>query len=101
MRIDLHYNPQASLEPNRGTSATQNNESAAAASARIASGEDQAQLSSAHVQVQALVAGTLQLPEVREAKIQALRQAIQSGQYNPDPRQVAASVVAHMTASAA
>ena len=101
MRIDLHYNPQSSGETSRPTNAAQNGETSATSAARAAFGEDQAQFSTAHVQVQALVAGALQLPEVREGKIQALRQAIQSGQYKPDSRQVAESVAAHMTVSAA
>jgi negative regulator of flagellin synthesis FlgM len=52
-------------------------------------GEDQAQLSGAHTQVQALAAQVLQLPDVRQEKVSALRQAILTGAYRPDKEQVA------------
>jgi flagellar biosynthesis anti-sigma factor FlgM len=59
-------------------------------------GEDQAQLSGGQVQIQALAAQALQIPEIRQERVQALRQAIQSGQYHPDPEKVASRVMVQM-----
>ena len=79
-----------------GASATQNR-----APASGALGEDSAQLSGAHVQVQALVAQALQFPEVRQEKVAALRQAILNGSYQPASQQVAGAVFAHLAVNAA
>ena len=94
MRIDLHYGPQQTPEasPNR----TQGPAGTASSVPSTASGEDQAQLSGAHIQVQALAAQAQQLPEVREERVQALRQAVHSGQYQADPEKIAGALVAHM-----
>jgi flagellar biosynthesis anti-sigma factor FlgM len=96
MRIDLNYGPQALAENSR-TSA-QNTTPASSSAAAGALGEDQAQLSGAHVQVEALAAQASHLPEVREERVQALRQAIQSGHYQPSPESVAGALLAHMAA---
>jgi flagellar biosynthesis anti-sigma factor FlgM len=86
------------INPNQGTEALSETGVASAqskASATIntnsgnALGEDQAQISGAHTQVQALAAQVLQLPEVRQEKVSALRQAILTGTYRPDREQVA------------
>jgi flagellar biosynthesis anti-sigma factor FlgM len=58
--------------------------------------EEQAQVSGTRVLVQALAAEVAQLPEVRQEKVSALRQAVQSGDYNPDPEQVAGALVSHL-----
>ena len=93
MRIDLHYGPQAAPESSRGA---QNSTAAASSSNRVQSGEDQAQLSGAHVQVEALAAQAAQLPEIREDRVQSLRDAVQSGQYKTDPQKLAGALVEHM-----
>ena len=64
-------------------------------------GEDQAQLSGAHLQVQTLVAQVAQLPETSEAKVSALRQAVVSGRYHPSPDQVAEGLLANLAIRAA
>ncbi len=94
MRIDLNHTPQLP-EPSR--SSAQNSAAAASASEALG-GEDQAQLSGAHAQVLALVAQAAQLPEVREERVQFLRQAIQSGQYQSSPENTAAAVLDHLMA---
>jgi len=100
MRIDLNHGPQSSIETNR--SGTQSTGAAASSSAnRVVSGEDQAELSGAHAQVQALVAQASQLPEIRQERVHALRQAVQSGHYQPSPEQVAGAMFAHMIAGPA
>jgi flagellar biosynthesis anti-sigma factor FlgM len=101
MRIDLNHGPQPLDENSRSNSA----ESAATGGGSPLNGpgyglgklgEDQAQLSGAHVQVQALAAEAFQLPEVRQERVQSLRQAIQSGQYTASPEKVAGAVLTHM-----
>lgn len=95
MRINLNQAAQELPE-----SARANNSSAATTDARASAsgalGEDSAQLSGTHVQVQALVAQALQFPEVRQEKVNALRQAVQSGSYQPSAQQVGDAVFDHM-----
>jgi flagellar biosynthesis anti-sigma factor FlgM len=99
MRIDSNYVSQALPENEGSTSAASSGKTGATASSAVASplGEDQAQLSGVHVQVQALVAQALQLPEVRQERVQALRQAVSSGQYQPSPQEVAGALLANVT----
>jgi negative regulator of flagellin synthesis FlgM len=59
-------------------------------------GQDQAQLSGVGAQVTALAAQVLQLPEVRQERVQALRQAVAAGTYAPDPQAVAGALVDHL-----
>jgi flagellar biosynthesis anti-sigma factor FlgM len=100
MRIDLNPAPQALLESNRSSAASDAAAGNSSPSNGLAGlgGEDQAELSGAHVQAQALVAQAAQLPEVRQERVQSLRQAIQSGRYQSSPDEVAGAVVAHMIA---
>jgi flagellar biosynthesis anti-sigma factor FlgM len=98
MRIDL--NPGAQPLPESSRSSNQSaaaSASAAGAAASSALGEDQAQLSGAHAQVQGLVAQALQLPEIRQEKVNSLRQALLGGSYQPNPAQVADALFAHLT----
>jgi hypothetical protein len=39
------------------------------------------------------------LPEVRQERVSVLRQAVQSGDYRPDPEQVAGALFSHLGAS--
>jgi flagellar biosynthesis anti-sigma factor FlgM len=64
-------------------------------------GQDQAQLSDIHAQVQTLTAQAAQLPEVRQEKVNALRQAVLGGSYRPGASQVAEGLFAHMVVKAA
>jgi len=97
MRIDLHYGPQQAPEPRRNNA----DAGSAANSATRAPADDHAQLSGAHVQVAALAAQASQLPEVRQERVQALRQAVESGLYHPDPKKVAQALAAHMMSESA
>jgi flagellar biosynthesis anti-sigma factor FlgM len=97
MRIDSNQGPQPLNESNAASS----QDTAAASNASsyangYAIGEDQAQLSGAHTQVEALAAQASQLPEIREERVLALRQAVESGQYSPSSEQVAGAVVDSM-----
>ena len=95
MRIDLNHGPQPSLGTDQHSA-----ESTVAASSFSASsvpaGEDQAGLSG--TQVQALVARAAQLPEVRQERVHALRQTIESGLYHPGSERVAGAMFEHMIA---
>lgn len=100
MRIELNYGPQSLSESSRSGSS---NSTAGHSSVTggVVLGEDQAQLSSAHTQVAALVAQASQLPEVRQEKVQALRLAVQGGLYCAVPEQLAGAMLTHMTVSPA
>jgi len=99
MRIDLNHGPQPALESNRSGEANLTTPGSSSASNPL--GEDQALLSSAHAQLQSLAAQASQLPEVREERVHALRQAVESGHYHPSPEQIAGAIFAHMTAGPA
>ena len=99
MRIDLNHGPQPLPESNRAKA--QSAASAGSSAGKLTEGEDQAELSGAHAQVQALAAQALQLPIVRQERVHALRAAIQSGLYHPSPEVVAGAVFEHMSAGPA
>jgi len=100
----MRINPNQGADPLQQSGRLDNASSAspaASSSSGGALGEDQAQLSGAHVQVQALAAQALQLPAVRQdavrqEKVSALRQAILGGSYHPDSEQVAEALMGHM-----
>jgi flagellar biosynthesis anti-sigma factor FlgM len=95
MRIDPNQSAQPLPESGRA-----GNQSTASSGARPALGnplgEDQADLSGGHVQVQALAAQVLQFPEIRQEKVNALRQVVLNGSYQPSPSQTAGAVFTHM-----
>jgi len=95
MRIDFQYSPQPTPESNRPSSPASPQATSSTASGL---GQDQAQISGAHAQVQSLAAQASQLPEVREERVQALRQAVTSGSYRPAPELVAGALLVHMMA---
>jgi flagellar biosynthesis anti-sigma factor FlgM len=95
MRIDLNHAAQPLPESSRTNQGPQPRASANSAAGSVL-GQDQAQLSGAHVQIQALAAQASQLPEVRQERVQALRQVVQSGNYHPRPEDVAEAMMAHM-----
>lgn len=105
MRIDLNHGPQDVPESSQASAQTTNSANSAstpsAPGALGALGEDQAQLSGAHVQVQALAAQAARLPEVREERVTALRQAVASGQYEASPEKTAGALIVHMVAGPA
>lgn len=92
MRIDSYFGPQQASEAGR----SQQHPTASSLSSRVEPQADEAQLSGAHVQVQALAAQASQLPEVREARVQALRDAVQSGNYRSSASSTAASMMTEM-----
>lgn len=92
MRIDFQYAPQPP-EPERGRA--QSNEAAnrSSATATPPAAQDQAQFSGAHARVAALAAQAAQLPEMREERVEALRQAVESGRYQLDAQKVAGAML--------
>ena len=96
MRINLHQATQAIPESDRGKAQLTDS-----SLTRSEGAEDQAQFSGAHIQVAALAAQASQLPEIREERISALRQVVQSGNYVADPENVAAAMMDHMISRAA
>jgi flagellar biosynthesis anti-sigma factor FlgM len=99
MRIDSNPGAQSLLESQAANSAAA--KANAAATAASALGEDQAQLSGVHVQVQALVAQALHLPEISQEKIQALRDVVLAGKYQPNPEDVAGALLSEMVTAVA
>ena len=57
--------------------------------------EDKATLSSDALSVSSLEAQVLATPEVRQDKVEALRQQVQNGQYKVDPDQIAKAILKH------
>lgn len=101
MRIDLNPSSQPLSETNRGNTPNAAAAAKSSSSSALGTGEDQAVLSGTLVEVQALVAQASQLPEVRQERVTALRQAVQSGTYQASPEQVAGAVFAHLLSGAA
>ncbi len=95
MRVNLNQ-PAEGLVESSGANSGKAAATPAGAAANSVLGEDQAQLSEVHAQVQALVAQAAQLPEVRQERVQALRQVVQGGNYNPAPQQIAGALLEDM-----
>lgn len=93
MRVDFHYGQQSVSESEQRQTQS--------APSQVETCNDQAQLSGAHVQIEALTAQAAQLPEVRQERVQSLREAIQNGEYRTDPEQLAGALLAHMTSGSA
>ncbi len=65
--------------------------------ASSASGLDQTRFSFDQTRVQSLEAQVLAQPEIREAKVQSLQQAIGNGEYSVPPSQVADAMVSELS----
>jgi flagellar biosynthesis anti-sigma factor FlgM len=100
MRIDPNSQAQPAAETTQNSNPISSGNAVNSASSN-ALGEDQASLSGAHIQVQALAAEVLQFPEVRQEKVNALRQVVADGSYKPSSDQIADAMFAHMQATPA
>jgi flagellar biosynthesis anti-sigma factor FlgM len=100
MRIHSDQGAQPLIESSRSNTPT-TNQANTQASGQSLLGDDKAQLSGAGAQVTALTAQALQLPEVRQERVQALRQAVQSGIYAVNPQTVAGSIVDYLALDSA
>jgi negative regulator of flagellin synthesis FlgM len=101
MRIDANQGAQRLPENENNVAGQQNAASQSRAAAGNPLGEDQAQLSGAHAQVQALAAQVAQFPEVRQEKVSALKQVVADGSYQVSSKQVAGALFDHMAAQPA
>jgi len=88
MKIELNRPALDSLAPSHESSA-----GVSADQGLQALEEDQATLSTDKATVDALAAKALSSPEIRQDKVDALRQAIKSGQYNLEPETIAQSII--------
>jgi flagellar biosynthesis anti-sigma factor FlgM len=89
MRIDLNQLSLGNIGNEDG------NKKASSKNSGAASIEDTASFSSDHLDIASLTAQALNSPSVRDAKVSALRQAIQKGEYSVHPQEVAAAMIAH------
>lgn len=90
--------PLASASPASASAASALGSSALGSSALGSSalGEDQAQLSSFHLEVQGLIAQLSVLPETTPQKVSALREAVVADSYQPRPDEVAGALFSNM-----
>jgi flagellar biosynthesis anti-sigma factor FlgM len=95
MRVDLNERPQPFAETEVSSQERVTGTYGASASDASA-GEDQAEFPRVQAQVRALAAQAARLPEVRQERVQALRQTIERGLYCPGPARVAGAILEHM-----
>ena len=106
MRVDFTsrgVEPPENSKTGRGgqTGATGTSGSSASSStSSSAPGPDQARFSFDQTRVQSLEAQVLAQPEIRQAKVQSLQQAIASGEYSISAGQIAAAIASDLGAGA-
>lgn len=88
MRIDLNPSPMPELERSNG-SANAGKTGEPIAGANSSADEDVAQLSTGSDSVQALKAQLDSMPEVRQQRVDTLRQAIANGSFEVSPQRIA------------
>lgn len=92
MRIDL--NPSATPELDRSKSATSGPKTHDMTNKPPATAEDVAHLATGSDAVQTLKAQLDNVPEIRQQKVDSLKQAIAQGAYQMHPQQIAAAMLA-------
>ena len=90
MRIDL--NQAAASQIASETSPKQVNAENADTSG-LAGGEDRTTLTSTQQSLNALVSTAMSSPEIRQDRVDSLKQAISDGTYKLDPEQIASSMI--------
>jgi flagellar biosynthesis anti-sigma factor FlgM len=95
MRVDSNQAVQSLPESGRSDGLSPASSDARSPASRPQS-DDQVQFSGARGQVQALAEQVLQFPEIRQGKVNALRQAVLDGDYQVGSKQLADAVFAHM-----
>jgi len=94
MKVDLNALTGSTLEGIKSTQRTPAEASPTpTANTEPAVAEDAATLSIDGVRVNSLVAKALDAPELRQDKVEALRQAVHSGEYKIDPAQIAEAMI--------
>jgi flagellar biosynthesis anti-sigma factor FlgM len=97
MKIDPRIQLPGDIQPDPVKNSRKSGVSATGSDAsgvKPAAGEDTVNISSTHGDVQTLQAGFANVPEVRIPLVTALRQQVNSGQYQPDSFKVADAVIA-------
>lgn len=89
MRIDLTQATasQIASEPSSKPVSAQN------VNVSDVAGEDRTTLSSSRQSLSALVSTAMSSPEIRQDRVDSLKQAINSGQYELDPEKIATSMI--------
>jgi len=102
MKVDLNGLNGPALD---GVSSAHRNSSDAAATSALSSesplGEDTATLTADSARVKELTVMALDSASLRQDKIEALRQAIQNGEYKLDPRKMAEAMIEQSSGPAA
>lgn len=96
MRIDSNQEAQRVSNSERTSSQPPASVAPGSAGSSSALGEDQAQLSGFHLEVQAWVAQLSGLPETSQQKINTLREVVAAGRYQPSPDDVAGALFSNM-----
>ena len=90
MRVDAPVSLPESLQPNKVTSSGSPAQQSSAVA--VNSGQDQAQFSVDGQTIQQLQAYLSQVPEVRQDRVEALRQAVSSGTYQVSDQQLSDAI---------
>ncbi len=90
MRIDLNSSAASQISSEQDAKQVAANRTAKTA---YAAHEDRTTLTSNSTSVQSLVSAAMQSPEVRQDKVDSLRQAVSSGQYKLDAGEIAGSII--------
>lgn len=90
MRIDLNHAAASQLASELNSQQVNAQQPAASSSA---GSEDRTTLSSTDQSVSTLVSTAMSTPEVRQDKVDALKEAVSSGQYKLDPHAIAGSML--------
>jgi flagellar biosynthesis anti-sigma factor FlgM len=94
MKVDLNSVDSSTLSSVTSAQRGQNaNAAASATPAEPEVGEDKTTLSSDSASIKALTTKAMESSEVRQDKIEALRQAIKSGQYKIEPDKIAQAMI--------
>jgi negative regulator of flagellin synthesis FlgM len=93
MRIDTYSSSASQLSSELSSQQVNTQNAAQAGQTSQAGGEDRATLSSDTASVGSLVATALSSPEVRQDKVDSLRDAVNGGKYSLDPDRIAQSIV--------
>lgn len=94
MRVDAPLSFPENLQPQKVASSgspTQQNRPAP-----VASGQDQAQLSVDNQTIQRLKADLSQVPEIRQERVDALRQAVSNGSYHVSDQQLGDAIASDL-----
>jgi flagellar biosynthesis anti-sigma factor FlgM len=93
-RIQFSGDSQPDAVKNSRKSGGASTGAAGTSGVKPAAGEDTVSISSTHGDVQTLKASLANVPEVRIARVTALRQQVNAGQFQPDSLKVADAVIA-------